>query len=143
MACVLKELNSTPSESQKSDEPIPTLSVGSEIGTLTLDELHQTLFSLVIILILAIAAGYFVELVKLPALLGEKIEKILVFFIIYFLGMLITGIILKNCPPFDSKIGFPDKISTIIRSFAFLIILLRAGLGLDSKALLKLKVCDL
>uniref|UniRef100_A0AC34RK62 Uncharacterized protein n=1 Tax=Panagrolaimus sp. JU765 TaxID=591449 RepID=A0AC34RK62_9BILA len=69
VASVLKELTSTPPEPPLSDDPIPTLSVGNEFGTLTLNELHQTLFSLVILLILAIAAGYVVELLKLPALL--------------------------------------------------------------------------
>ena len=54
--------------------------------------------------------------------------------------MLIIGIVFRNCYPFDRAIGFPDSVSTIIRSLAFLIILLRAGLGLDSKALIKLKV---
>ncbi|KAE9548239.1 hypothetical protein FO519_008547 [Halicephalobus sp. NKZ332] len=107
----------------ESGDPLPTLTVGTEGGTFTVFELHQAIFSLVILLIFAIAAGYVVEIVKFPALLG----------------MLIIGIVFRNCGPFDRKMGFPDSVSTVIRSLAFLVILLRAGLGLDSKALIKLK----
>ena len=56
---------------ENSGDPVPTLTVGTEGGTLTIFELHQAIFSLVILLLAAVAAGYITERIKFPALLGN------------------------------------------------------------------------
>ena len=50
------------------------------------------------------------------------------------LGMLLTGIILKNLPGLEFEDTWPDYASTL-RGTALVIILMRAGLGLDPQAL--------
>ena len=50
------------------------------------------------------------------------------------LGMLLTGIILKNLPGLELEDTWPDYASTL-RGTALVIILMRAGLGLDPQAL--------
>ena len=52
------------------------------------------------------------------------------------LGMLTTGIVLKNLPGLEFEDSWPDYSSTL-RGTALVIILMRAGLGLDPEALKK------
>jgi len=82
-----------------------------------------TIFSLIMLLVLAHLGGMLVALVKLPPLLG----------------MLIVGI-LVNFIPHVNVIGdgLDPKWSSALRSTALTVILLRAGLGLDPIALRKL-----
>ncbi|XP_072480825.1 sodium/hydrogen exchanger 9B2 isoform X2 [Notamacropus eugenii] len=58
------------------------------------------------------------------------------------LGMLLAGFLLRNIPVISNKIQIKHIWSASLRNIALSIILVRAGLGLDSKALRKLKaVC--
>merc|ERR1719322_1086551 len=68
----------------------------------------------------ALLLGRLFELARLPALLG----------------MLLTGIALKNLPGIVFEDRWPDYSSTL-RGTALVIILMRAGLGLDPQALIK------
>nr|XP_012418355.1 PREDICTED: mitochondrial sodium/hydrogen exchanger 9B2 isoform X3 [Odobenus rosmarus divergens] len=57
-------------------------------------------------------------------------------------GMLLAGFLLKNIPVISDSVQIKHKWSSALRSIALSVILVRAGLGLDSKALKKLKgVC--
>uniref|UniRef100_A0A8C7AIL2 Solute carrier family 9 member B2 n=1 Tax=Neovison vison TaxID=452646 RepID=A0A8C7AIL2_NEOVI len=57
-------------------------------------------------------------------------------------GMLLAGFLLRNIPVISDNIQIKHKWSSALRSIALSVILVRAGLGLDSKALKKLKgVC--
>ncbi|XP_044768596.1 sodium/hydrogen exchanger 9B2 isoform X5 [Neomonachus schauinslandi] len=57
-------------------------------------------------------------------------------------GMLLAGFLLRNIPVISDNIQIKHKWSSALRSIALCVILVRAGLGLDSKALKKLKgVC--
>uniref|UniRef100_A0A8D2CNZ3 Solute carrier family 9 member B2 n=1 Tax=Sciurus vulgaris TaxID=55149 RepID=A0A8D2CNZ3_SCIVU len=57
-------------------------------------------------------------------------------------GMLLAGFLLRNIPVINDNVQIKHKWSSSLRSIALSIILIRAGLGLDSKALKKLKgVC--
>jgi len=56
--------------------------------------------------------------------------------------MLLAGFLLRNIPVISDNIQIKHKWSSALRSIALCVILVRAGLGLDSKALKKLKgVC--
>lgn len=58
------------------------------------------------------------------------------------LGMLLAGFLLRNIPVISDNVQIRHKWSSSLRSIALSVILVRAGLGLDSKALKKLKgVC--
>ena len=82
---------------------------------------NGTIFILIILVVLALFFGWIVSLVKLPPLLG----------------MLLTGIVIKNIPgvEFDE---YWVKTSGILRGTALVVILMRAGLGLDPQALKRL-----
>ena len=82
---------------------------------------NGTLFLLIAMVVCALLLGRLFELARLPALLG----------------MLITGIVLKNLPGLEFEDRWPDYSSTL-RGTALVIILMRAGLGLDPEALKKL-----
>uniref|UniRef100_A0A2K6E8B9 Solute carrier family 9 member B2 n=1 Tax=Macaca nemestrina TaxID=9545 RepID=A0A2K6E8B9_MACNE len=57
-------------------------------------------------------------------------------------GMLLAGFLIRNIPVVNDNVQIKHKWSSSLRSIALSIILVRAGLGLDSKALKKLKgVC--
>ncbi|XP_006872774.1 PREDICTED: mitochondrial sodium/hydrogen exchanger 9B2 isoform X2 [Chrysochloris asiatica] len=57
-------------------------------------------------------------------------------------GMLLAGFLIRNIPVISDNVQIKHKWSSSLRSVALSIILVRAGLGLDSKALKKLKgVC--
>ena len=79
-----------------------------------------TLFLLLAMVVCALLLGRLFELARLPALLG----------------MLLTGIALKNLPGIEFEDRWPDYSSTL-RGTALVIILMRAGLGLDPQALIK------
>lgn len=81
---------------------------------------NGTLFLLIAMVVCALLLGCVFEAARLPALLG----------------MLITGIVLKNLPGLEFEDSWPDYSSTL-RGTALVIILMRAGLGLDPEALKK------
>uniref|UniRef100_F6YW10 Solute carrier family 9 member B1 n=1 Tax=Ornithorhynchus anatinus TaxID=9258 RepID=F6YW10_ORNAN len=57
-------------------------------------------------------------------------------------GMLLAGFLIRNTPGLSDQVQIKRKWSSSLRNIALAIILVRAGLGLDSKALKKLKaVC--
>ncbi|XP_075400978.1 sodium/hydrogen exchanger 9B2 isoform X2 [Tenrec ecaudatus] len=57
-------------------------------------------------------------------------------------GMLLAGFLIRNSPVVSDHVQIKHRWSSSLRSIALSIILVRAGLGLDSKALKKLKgVC--
>uniref|UniRef100_A0A7N4UYF4 Uncharacterized protein n=1 Tax=Sarcophilus harrisii TaxID=9305 RepID=A0A7N4UYF4_SARHA len=63
-------------------------------------------------------------------------------FLFFSQGILLAGFLLKNIPVISDKIQIKHTWSASLRSIAFSVILVCAGLGLDSKALTKLKaVC--
>ncbi|KAM9330487.1 sodium/hydrogen exchanger 9B2 [Gastrophryne carolinensis] len=90
------------------------------------------LFSILALLSLAILNGKLVSLLKIPNL--PPLPPLL--------GMLLAGFLLKNIPLVKDTVKINHKWSAALRNIALAIILTRAGLGLDSKALRKLKaVC--
>lgn len=54
--------------------------------------------------------------------------------------MLLAGLMLQNVGSFPVHFAFESSAGTFLRKFAFLVILLRAGLGLDGNGLRKLNV---
>ena len=80
-----------------------------------------TAFLLIVMVVLALLAGFLVQLIKLPPLLG----------------MLLVGIALKNIPGLEFGESWKSTSSTL-RTLALAIILMRAGLGLDPQALKRL-----
>jgi len=90
--------------------------------TITIEIKGGTVFSLLVLVVVAYIGGWLVSLVKLPPLLG----------------MLVVGILLKNVPYIDVGRGLDPNWSAALRSTALAVILLRAGLGLDPQALKQL-----
>lgn len=80
-----------------------------------------TLFILIIMVVFALMFGWVFSLMHLPPLLG----------------MLITGIVIKNIPGVEAD-EYWTKSSSILRGIALVVILMRAGLGLDPVALKRL-----
>ncbi|XP_043825446.1 sodium/hydrogen exchanger 9B2 [Dromiciops gliroides] len=90
------------------------------------------LFGILILFVCAVIGGKLLGLVKLPTL--PPLPPLL--------GMLLAGFLLRNIPVISDQIQIKHVWSASLRSIALAIILVRAGLGLDSKALRKLKaVC--
>ncbi|KAM7154454.1 sodium/hydrogen exchanger 9B2 isoform 2-T5 [Molossus nigricans] len=90
------------------------------------------LFGIIILFYCAIIGGKLFGLIKLPTL--PPLPPLL--------GMLLAGFLLRNVPVISDNVQIKHKWSSSLRSIALSIILVRAGLGLDSKALKKLKgVC--
>ncbi|XP_032256816.1 sodium/hydrogen exchanger 9B2 isoform X3 [Phoca vitulina] len=90
------------------------------------------LFGIIILFYCAIIGGKLLGLIKLPTLPPLP----------HLLGMLLAGFLLRNIPVISDNIQIKHKWSSALRSIALCVILVRAGLGLDSKALKKLKgVC--
>ena len=81
-------------------------------------EPNGSIFALFIIYMFSYLAGELSSLINLPPLIG----------------MLLTDVLFGNI----FSLNFHPKLSSILRSFALAIILLRAGLSLDSKVLKKL-----
>jgi NhaP-type Na+/H+ or K+/H+ antiporter len=83
---------------------------------------NGSLFKLLVVFVISYLFGEIISLVGLPPLLG----------------MLIAGFIIGNA----FEINLNKKYSSILRSIALIVILLRAGLGLDPKVIRKLSaVC--
>nr|XP_054967650.1 sodium/hydrogen exchanger 9B2 isoform X2 [Pan paniscus] len=90
------------------------------------------LFGIIILFYCAIIGGKLLGLIKLPTL--PPLPSLL--------GMLLAGFLIRNIPVINDNVQIKHKWSSSLRSIALSIILVRAGLGLDSKALKKLKgVC--
>ncbi|XP_039076758.1 sodium/hydrogen exchanger 9B2 isoform X1 [Hyaena hyaena] len=90
------------------------------------------LFGIIILFYFAIIGGKLFGLIKLPTL--PPLPPLL--------GMLLAGFLIRNIPIISDNVQIKHKWSSALRSIALSIILVRAGLGLDSKALKKLKgVC--
>ncbi|XP_069778956.1 sodium/hydrogen exchanger 9B2-like [Narcine bancroftii] len=90
------------------------------------------LFGNLILFICAVLGGKLVGMIKFPNL--PPLPPLL--------GMLLAGFVLRNIPVISEAIYIDYKWSSSLRSIALAIILTRAGLGLDAKALRKLKaVC--
>lgn len=90
------------------------------------------LFGIIILFYCAIIGGKLLGLIKLPTL--PPLPSLL--------GMLLAGFLIRNIPVVNDNVQIKHKWSSSLRSIALSIILVRAGLGLDSKALKKLKgVC--
>ncbi|XP_051021671.1 sodium/hydrogen exchanger 9B2 [Acomys russatus] len=90
------------------------------------------LFGIIILFYCAVAGGKLFGLIKFPTL--PPLPPLL--------GMLLAGFLLRNVPVISENVRIQHKWSSSLRSIALSVILVRAGLGLDSKALKKLKgVC--
>ena len=81
-----------------------------------------TLFSLLVMFVVSSIAGWLVTLVHLPPLLG----------------MLLTGILLRNVPYIDVAKGVDPNWYSTTRTTALVVILLRACLGLNPEVLRQL-----
>ncbi|XP_043228018.1 sodium/hydrogen exchanger 9B2-like isoform X2 [Amphibalanus amphitrite] len=83
------------------------------------------IFGILCLLVLCLAAGWVAALVRLPPLLG----------------MLIMGLCLANVPGLRSVASsIPEGTSSLLRNMALMVILTRAGLGLDAAALRRLSL---
>lgn len=80
------------------------------------------IFALLVLVYSAFVGGYVVSLIRLPPLLG----------------MLIAGFLLRNVPRINVAGDIDPRWSSVLRNVALTVILTRAGLGLDGKALRKL-----
>ncbi|XP_048366193.1 sodium/hydrogen exchanger 9B2 isoform X2 [Sphaerodactylus townsendi] len=90
------------------------------------------LFGILFLFFFAVIGGKLMGLIQLPGL--PPLPPLL--------GMLLVGFLLRNIPLISDLIQIDTKWSAALRSIALAIILARAGLGLDPKALKKLKaVC--
>ncbi|XP_070308329.1 sodium/hydrogen exchanger 9B2 isoform X4 [Odocoileus virginianus] len=90
------------------------------------------LFGIIMLFFCAIIGGKLFRLIKLPTL--PPLPPLL--------GMLLAGFLIRNIPVISDNIQIKHKWSSALRSIALSVILVRAGLGLDSNALKKLKgVC--
>lgn len=90
------------------------------------------LFGILFLLLSAVVGGKLFGLIKIPTM--PPLPPLL--------GMLLAGFILRNTPVIRDATYIKHQWSSALRSLALCIILVRAGLGLDSKALRKLKaVC--
>lgn len=86
---------------------------------------NGTLFLLIVLVVVGMVLGHLFSLIRLPNLLG----------------MLLWGIILKNLPGIQFDSSWQSWSSTL-RGMALVIILMRAGLGLDPDALKRLSGKD-
>ncbi|XP_008579129.1 PREDICTED: mitochondrial sodium/hydrogen exchanger 9B2 [Galeopterus variegatus] len=90
------------------------------------------LFGIIILFYCAVIGGKLLQLIKIPTL--PPLPPLL--------GMLLAGFLIRNIPVISDNVQIKHKWSSSLRSIALSIILVRAGLGLDSEALKKLKsVC--
>uniref|UniRef100_A0A8C5K8Z8 Solute carrier family 9, subfamily B (NHA2, cation proton antiporter 2), member 2 n=1 Tax=Jaculus jaculus TaxID=51337 RepID=A0A8C5K8Z8_JACJA len=90
------------------------------------------LFGIITLFYCSVTGGKLFGLIKLPTL--PPLPPLL--------GMLLAGFLLRNLPVISNNVQIQHKWSSSLRSIALSIILVRAGLGLDPKALKKLKgVC--
>ncbi|XP_075057091.1 sodium/hydrogen exchanger 9B2 [Mixophyes fleayi] len=90
------------------------------------------LFGILALLLCALLGGKLVGLIRIPSL--PPLPPLL--------GMLLAGFLIRNIPYVTDQVQINYKWSAALRNISLAIILTRAGLGLDSKALRKLKaVC--
>ncbi|OCT99933.1 sodium/hydrogen exchanger 9B2 isoform X2 [Xenopus laevis] len=90
------------------------------------------LFGILALLFSAVLGGKLISLIKIPSF--PPLPPLL--------GMLLAGFLIRNIPVITDQVQVHHKWSAALRNMALAIILVRAGLGLDSKALRKLKaVC--
>eukprot|EP00079_Xenopus_tropicalis_P033906 XP_017947677.1 PREDICTED: mitochondrial sodium/hydrogen exchanger 9B2 isoform X1 [Xenopus tropicalis] len=90
------------------------------------------LFGILALLFSAALGGKLISLIKIPSL--PPLPPLL--------GMLLAGFLIRNIPVITDQVQIHHKWSAALRNIALAIILVRAGLGLDPKALRKLKaVC--
>ncbi|XP_037084502.1 sodium/hydrogen exchanger 9B2-like [Pollicipes pollicipes] len=83
------------------------------------------IFGVLCVVVLSLAAGWLVERLRLPPLLG----------------MLIMGIVLANVPGLSGvATAVKESTSSLLRNVALMVILTRAGLGLDAGALRRLSL---
>ncbi|KAM9330488.1 LOW QUALITY PROTEIN: sodium/hydrogen exchanger 9B2-like [Gastrophryne carolinensis] len=92
----------------------------------------RNLFGILVLLLCAVLGSKLVSLIKIPNL--PPLPPLL--------GMLLAGFLLRNIPIVTDQVKISHTWSAAFRNIALTIILIRAGLGLDPKALRKLKaVC--
>ncbi|KAM5192279.1 sodium/hydrogen exchanger 9B2-like isoform 2-T2 [Mantella aurantiaca] len=90
------------------------------------------LFGIFVLLLCAVIGGKLVSLIRISNL--PPLPPLL--------GMLLAGFLIRNIPVVTDQVKINYKWSAALRNIALAIILTRAGLGLDPKALRKLKaVC--
>ncbi|XP_019408639.1 PREDICTED: mitochondrial sodium/hydrogen exchanger 9B2 [Crocodylus porosus] len=90
------------------------------------------LFAVLLLYFFAVAGGKIFGLIKIPTL--PSLPPLL--------GMLLAGFLIRNTPVISDIVQIKTNWSAVLRNIALSIILIRAGLGLDAKALMKLKaVC--
>ncbi|XP_069903888.1 sodium/hydrogen exchanger 9B1 isoform X1 [Oryctolagus cuniculus] len=90
------------------------------------------LFGLLIVFYCAIIGGKLLQLIRIPSV--PPLPPLL--------GMLLAGFIIRNVPFISKHVQIHNTWSSTLRNIALTIILIRAGLGLDAKALKHLKgVC--
>ncbi|RCN30858.1 transporter, CPA2 family [Ancylostoma caninum] len=82
-----------------------------------------SVYSLGIIIAVGVVTGYLAQLGRLPSLLG----------------MLLTGIVLRNVTGSIVNVSVIKEWSVVLRRTAFVVILLRGGLSLDANAVRRLK----
>nr|XP_002126822.3 sodium/hydrogen exchanger 9B2 [Ciona intestinalis] len=87
------------------------------------------LFGIIILFLACTIAGILINKIRIPGI--PPLPPLL--------GMLIMGFILRNVPYIDVAKDIDQKWSSALRTIALTVILTRAGLGLDGRALLKLK----
>ncbi|KAM9237236.1 sodium/hydrogen exchanger 9B2-like [Dugong dugon] len=91
-----------------------------------------SVFGIIIVCSCAMIGGKLVGLIKLPTL--PPLPSLF--------GMLLAGFLIRNTPVISDNVQIQHEWSSSLRSIALSIIVVRAGLGLDTKALKKLKcVC--
>ncbi|XP_038123993.1 sodium/hydrogen exchanger 9B2 isoform X1 [Cyprinodon tularosa] len=104
------------------------------VWSITEDECRPggNLFGITVLFICALIGGKVVALIRLPKLPPFP----------PLLGMLLMGFLLRNIPVVTDGVYINVRWSSSLRNIALAVILARAGLGLDPKALRKLKsVC--
>uniref|UniRef100_A0A8C8RLV3 Cation/H+ exchanger transmembrane domain-containing protein n=1 Tax=Pelusios castaneus TaxID=367368 RepID=A0A8C8RLV3_9SAUR len=90
------------------------------------------LFGILFLFFFAVIGGKILGLIKIPTL--PPLPPLL--------GMLLAGFLIRNTPFISDIVQINTRWSAALRNIALSIILIRAGLGLDPKALKKLKaVC--
>ncbi|KAG1663788.1 Sodium/hydrogen exchanger 9B2 [Nymphon striatum] len=105
------------------------MSLYSIIGCQLLPEGH--LFALFILIVCCIIGGNLISLLHFPPLLGN--------FFLYF-SMLVVGFLLRNVPHINVAANLNPQWASALRSIALVVILIRAGLGLDPQALKQLSL---
>jgi len=98
------------------------LFTGSAWAILAGNDIFKTIYSLVFLLVICHILGWLTSLLRFPPLLG----------------MLVAGFCLKNIPGLKDVFGMDASWSSLIRTMALVVILARAGMGLDPAALKRL-----